>query len=90
MKLRKAVLGDRLRQEHPPKDAAVQTDACAAPAAASPVRYPATPRRRASLPQQPDTGPFVVRIPKNYPLLLCPGGSDGNMAVLVFKLSCRC
>lgn len=50
MKLRKAVLGERLRAEQPPKDASTQTTATSA---ASPSKAaaaaPATPRQRSAL-----------------------------------------
>ncbi|BDA49546.1 probable protein BLISTER at N-terminal half [Coccomyxa sp. Obi] len=58
VKLRKAVLGERLRQEQPPKDASTQTTTTAT-AAASPTRMPATPRQR-GMQHASETAPSMV------------------------------
>lgn len=63
VKLRKAVLGERLRAEQPPKDASTQTTAAAAasPAKAAAAAAAATPRQRASLPEDA-SAPVCVQL----------------------------
>ncbi|CAL8464577.1 g4112 [Coccomyxa elongata] len=58
VKLRKAVLGERLRQEQPPKDASTQTTTAAA--AASPAKLPANPRERGAQHASSEIAPSTV------------------------------
>lgn len=69
VKLRKAVLGERLRQEQPPKDASTQTTATTATAAASPAKTPATPRQRSAQHASSETAPSAVQHSFQHSLL---------------------
>ena len=81
VKLRKAVLGERLRAEQPPKDASTQTTAATATAAGSPTKTPVTPRQRRAQHASSEIAPSMVQhiFPKLLFFLISLITSDSSL-----------